>query len=198
MGIPAKNEHRPWRGSTRLRSNSLRLEASNQSAAIVSGDQWGFFRLNCERIRAAAEWLAARFAPTTCVSALLLVLLGCEWKGIHAGYSSVKNPGEQNFRHWERPGRTESQMNLRRTIPAFGIAWMVLAVISITLADDLKNLRPTGYVTDLAGVIKPQTKAQLEALSTELEQKTGAQLAIVTVKSLDGNDVQTYANDLFK
>ena len=66
------------------------------------------------------------------------------------------------------------------------IAWAVLAVSVVTFADDLKKIQPTGYVTDLAGVIKPQTKAQLEALSTELEQKTGAQLAIVTVKSLDG------------
>ena len=59
-------------------------------------------------------------------------------------------------------------MNLRRTILASCIAWIVLAVSTITLADDLKKIQPTGYVTDLAGVIKPETKAQLEALSTEL------------------------------
>jgi uncharacterized protein len=75
---------------------------------------------------------------------------------------------------------------------------LVLDVSAVTRADDFKNSQPTGYVTDRAGIINPQNKAQLEALCTELEQKTGAQLAIVTVKSLDGNEIQPYANDLFK
>jgi uncharacterized protein len=89
-------------------------------------------------------------------------------------------------------------MKLRRFILAWCVAGLVLAASGITRADDFKNFRPTGYVTDRAGVIKPETKAQLEALCTELEQKTGAQMAIVTVKSLDGNEIQPYANDLFK
>lgn len=81
---------------------------------------------------------------------------------------------------------------------AWCVAWLVLAVSLATRADDIKQIRPTGYVTDLAGVILPQAKAQLEAMCTELEQKTGAQMVIVTVKSLDGNEIQPYANDLFK
>jgi len=81
---------------------------------------------------------------------------------------------------------------------AWCVAGLVLAVSAVTRADDFRNFKPTGYVTDHAGIINAQTKTQLEALCTELEQKTGAQLAIVTVKSLDGQEVQTYANDLFK
>src|SRR5690242_19646773 len=65
-------------------------------------------------------------------------------------------------------------------------------------ADDIKSIRPTGYVTDLAGVISPGKRASLEALCGELEQKTGAQMAIVTVRSLDGESVEYYAVDLFK
>lgn len=65
-------------------------------------------------------------------------------------------------------------------------------------ADDIKSIHPTGYVTDLAGVIGAQKTASLEALCTELEQKTGAQLAIVTVRSLDGQSVEYYAVDLFR
>lgn len=64
--------------------------------------------------------------------------------------------------------------------------------------EDLKSIHPTGYVTDLAGVIGAQKKASLEALCTELEQKTGAQMAIVTVRSLEGESVEYYAVDLFK
>ena len=89
-------------------------------------------------------------------------------------------------------------MNLRRLIFAPLSAGLVLAASGVARADDFKNFQPSGYVTDRAGVIRPESKTQLEALCTELEQKTGAQLAIVTVKSLDGNDVQTYANDLFR
>lgn len=65
-------------------------------------------------------------------------------------------------------------------------------------AEDIKKIHPTGYVSDLAGVIAPDAKARLEALCTEVEQKTGAQMAIVTVTSLEGESVDNYAVDLFK
>lgn len=64
--------------------------------------------------------------------------------------------------------------------------------------EDIKSIHPTGYVTDLAGVIRGEKKASLEALCTELEQKTGAQMAIVTVRSLDGQSVEYYAVDLLR
>jgi len=65
-------------------------------------------------------------------------------------------------------------------------------------AEKLKDIHPTGYVTDLAGVIRADTKTRLENLCTELEQKTGAQMAIVTVRSLEGETVEQYGNELFK
>src|SRR5215471_7005885 len=73
-----------------------------------------------------------------------------------------------------------------------------LLAASLALAEDIKSIHPTGYVTDLAGVIGREKKAALEALGTELEQKTGAQMAIVTVRSLDGDSVDSYAVDLYK
>jgi uncharacterized protein len=89
-------------------------------------------------------------------------------------------------------------MRLRALNWLWRAAWLVVAASAITRADDIKQIRPTGYVTDLAGVIEPQAKARLESLGGEVEQKTGAQLAIITVKSLDGNEIQPYASDLFK
>ena len=89
-------------------------------------------------------------------------------------------------------------MHRRMAISLVCIVCLALSVAIITRADDFKDFHPTGYVTDHAGIIQPQTKTQLEALCKELEEKTGAQMAIVTVKSLDGADVQTYANDLYK
>ena len=75
---------------------------------------------------------------------------------------------------------------------------LVFTFACAAVAEDLKKIHPTGYVTDLAGTIQPDTKARLEALCTELEQKTGAQMAIVTVHSLEGQSIENYAVDLYK
>jgi len=75
---------------------------------------------------------------------------------------------------------------------------LLLFSASFCAAEDIKKIHSTGYVTDLAGVITPEAKIRLEALCAELEQKTGAQMAIVTVQSLDGESVENYAVDLFK
>lgn len=77
-------------------------------------------------------------------------------------------------------------------------ALLVLVAIAPAFADDISKIVPRGYVTDLAGVIPGETRQRLEALCTELEQKTGTQLAIVTVRSLDDRPVEDYAVDLFK
>ena len=65
-------------------------------------------------------------------------------------------------------------------------------------AEDVKKIHPSGYVSDLAGVIAPEARTRLEALCAEVEQKTGAQMAIVTVQSLDGESVENYGVNLFK
>ena len=56
----------------------------------------------------------------------------------------------------------------------------------------------TGRVVDQAGVISAETKSDLEAKSKNLEDKSGIQLVVATVKSLQGDDVETYANQLFR
>lgn len=66
------------------------------------------------------------------------------------------------------------------------------------VAENPKDIHPSGYVTDLAGVISSDTKARLEALCREVEEKTGAQIAVVTVHSLVGESVENYAVDLYK
>lgn len=89
---------------------------------------------------------------------------------------------------------------MKSRIPAmkFCLAFVLLCAAGLVRGEDINKIQPTGYVIDLAGVIKPDTKAQLEAMCLELQQKTGAQMAIVTVKSLDGNEAAPYANSLYK
>ena len=65
-------------------------------------------------------------------------------------------------------------------------------------AENPKDIHPTDYVTDLAGVISFDSKSRIDTLCLELQQKTGAQLAIVTVNSLNGESVEQFANEVFK
>jgi uncharacterized protein len=57
---------------------------------------------------------------------------------------------------------------------------------------------PTGYVNDFAGVMKPETRQQLEDILADLKQKTSVEVAVVTVKDMGGLDVNSYAVDLMK
>jgi uncharacterized protein len=59
-------------------------------------------------------------------------------------------------------------------------------------------LKPVGYVNDFANVLSQSTKFQLIALCTEVDQKAHAQIAVVTVKSLDGRPLEDFAVELFK
>jgi uncharacterized protein len=56
----------------------------------------------------------------------------------------------------------------------------------------------TGRVVDQAGVMTAASRSDVEAKLKNLEDKSGIQLVGATVKSLQGSDVETYANQLFR
>jgi len=55
-----------------------------------------------------------------------------------------------------------------------------------------------GFVNDFAGVIEPDAAKKLDNLCAILDQKTGVELAIVTVKTVAPLDSKTYAVKLFE
>ena len=55
-----------------------------------------------------------------------------------------------------------------------------------------------GYVNDFARVIPADKAAALELYLRELEAKTGSQVAVVTVQTTEGGDINGAAVDLFK
>jgi len=61
-----------------------------------------------------------------------------------------------------------------------------------------QRLNPTGYVNDFAGVFRPEQRQDLEQYLAELERRTTSQIAVVTVPSLEGNEIQDFANRLFE
>lgn len=64
------------------------------------------------------------------------------------------------------------------------------------LAEQVKDLKPQGYVSDFAGVLSAAAKEKLTALCGEVEQKTKAQIAVVTVSSLGDQPVEQFSIDL--
>ena len=76
------------------------------------------------------------------------------------------------------------------------LATLVLCLASLAFALDFPPL--TGRVVDQAGVMTAQSRSDLETKLKELEDKSGIQLVVATVKSLQGGDIETYANDLFR
>jgi uncharacterized protein len=56
----------------------------------------------------------------------------------------------------------------------------------------------TGRVTDQANIISAPAKASIEAKLQNLEDKSSIQLVVATVSSLDGGDIESYANGLFR
>src|SRR5947199_1141249 len=85
----------------------------------------------------------------------------------------------------------------RGMITRIAIAIAVLATTCAN-AESISQLHPTNYVNDFAHVLSSQTQAELNDLGQQVDQNAKAQLAIVTINSLDGQDIESYAVDLFK
>jgi len=56
----------------------------------------------------------------------------------------------------------------------------------------------SGRVVDQANVFAAATRTALEMKLADLEAKSGIQLAVATVRSLEGQDIEPYANQLFR
>lgn len=77
-------------------------------------------------------------------------------------------------------------------LPPFRLIAMLLAwtiVFASRLEAELTVPQTGDYVVDQAGVIDPQVKAAIEDWLGELEQKTTAQVKVLTVQSTDGEDI---------
>lgn len=86
-------------------------------------------------------------------------------------------------------------MNFRANFRFLVVAALFVCALS---AKDWKALKPTGYVSDFANVIDPTSKSALESYCARVEQTTGAQMAFVTVASLEGEAIEDVANDIFR
>ncbi len=60
------------------------------------------------------------------------------------------------------------------------------------------SIRPQGHVNDFAGVLSAADRSKLEALCSQLDKQTGAQIAVVTLPSVKPDTVEQYAVKLFQ
>lgn len=74
---------------------------------------------------------------------------------------------------------------------------MLLALVAIMLIAPVwaafQVPRHEGYVTDQAHVLSPETEQQLTQVAKELDEKTSAQIAVLTVNTLNGTPVEQAA-----
>jgi uncharacterized membrane protein YgcG len=78
------------------------------------------------------------------------------------------------------------------------VVLLVFAPSALVTAESVSTLQaPTGYVNDFAGVLTPSTKYNLENLCTQVDRQAHAQIAVVTVKTIDGDEsIEEFATAL--
>ncbi len=74
----------------------------------------------------------------------------------------------------------------------------LLCALGVVRAETVQQLVPTNYVDDFAHVLDAQTQQRLNEMGREIDHRANAQIAVVTVKSLEGTPIEDFASQLFK
>jgi uncharacterized protein len=84
---------------------------------------------------------------------------------------------------------------------AYAKWWLAVAgallLIVAAQAEPIAQLKATDYVNDFAHVLDQNSIAQMDDICRQIDEKAHAQIAVVTIHSLDGSDIESYAVDLF-
>jgi uncharacterized protein len=68
------------------------------------------------------------------------------------------------------------------------VVLLIFAPSIVLTAESVNTLpAPTGYVNDFAGVLSPSIKANLEIICSQVDRQAHAQIAAVTIKTLDND-----------
>lgn len=75
---------------------------------------------------------------------------------------------------------------------------LLCCLSALASAVDWKAYKPQGYVSDFAGVVDAQSKTALEQYAGAVERATGAQMALVTIPTLEQEPIEDVANTLYR
>jgi uncharacterized protein len=93
-------------------------------------------------------------------------------------------------------------MTALRWVAVFAAAASIVAggsLVHATPSDDLLNsLQPTADVNDFAGVLSAPEREALEQRCRQLRSATGSQLTVVTLRSLQGGQIDDFTVKLFQ
>jgi uncharacterized protein len=86
-------------------------------------------------------------------------------------------------------------------LAACGLALLLVFIFAAQVSAAAKaqapeQLQVKNYVSDFANVLSAGERDQLNALAAEVDRKADAQIAVVTVKTLDGKPIEDYSIDL--
>ena len=74
----------------------------------------------------------------------------------------------------------------------------LLGTTTVTASDLLTKPAQRAYIVDTAGMVSAEDAAQISIIGAELRSKTKAEIVVVTVPTLGGTDIESYANELFR
>jgi len=72
------------------------------------------------------------------------------------------------------------------------------SLFNLSSAEEVSSLAPTGFVNDYAGVLSSGARMQVEGLLRQIEDKTTAEVTVVTVKTTGPLTIEQYAVKLFE
>lgn len=91
-------------------------------------------------------------------------------------------------------------LNWLRNLFVFVALLLTVFAVAVANAQDVATPAQalTGRVVDAAGIIDPTARQQLTQKLADFEAKSSDQVVVVTVPSLNGEDIETYSNRLFR
>jgi uncharacterized protein len=90
-------------------------------------------------------------------------------------------------------------VSIRKVLAAAAPVVLAIAAGPVSaMAEAVKDLpRPTNYVSDFANVLSPETKQEINQLCGQLDHQAHAQIAVVTIKTLDDVPIQDFSVQLW-
>jgi uncharacterized protein len=85
---------------------------------------------------------------------------------------------------------------LQRSILVLAI--VITACAGVALSEQVRQLTPVGFVNDYANVIDAESTRQIQFLCSQVDSRAQAQIAVVTVESLEGSTIESFATRLFR
>lgn len=75
---------------------------------------------------------------------------------------------------------------------------LMLGISAPAAASDIPEATSDFYVNDFANILSQSTKDYIIEANKDLNAKTGAQIVVTTIDTLNGEDIETYATEMFR